>query len=445
MIIVDKALEARATANNPVKVALVGAGFIGRGVVNLITNSVAGMEVVAIVNRTMAGAQRAYTEAGIENAMAVTSVTQLEDNIKNRRPSAMEDFNLACQAEGIDVILEATGIVEYGAHVVMAAIAHGKHTIMMNAELDATVGPILQVYARKAGIILSGCDGDQPGVEINLFRFVKSMGMKPLLCGNIKGLHDPYRNPTTQEGFAKTWGQNPKMVTSFADGTKISIEQALVANATGFTLAQRGMYGYNVEGHVDEQTHLFDAEQLQELGGIVDYVVGAKPAPGVFVYATQDDPKQKHFLSYYKMGKGPLYSFYTPNHLVHFEVPNSIARVVLFKDAVFTPDFGPMVDVVATAKVDLYPGDVLDGLGGYKTYGLAEKGSVVYQQGLLPTGLNEGCIVKRHIPKDQVLTYADVDIPPHRLCDQLRAEQDSYFRAQLSVGQTPVIKVASLV
>ena len=113
----------------------------------------------------------------------------------------------------------------------------------MDAELDGTVGAILKVYADKAGVVITNADGDQPGVEMNLFRFVKSIGVKPVLCGNIKGLQDPYRNPTTQEGFAKKWGQNPAMVTSFADGTKISFEQAIVANATGMTIGQRGMYG----------------------------------------------------------------------------------------------------------------------------------------------------------------------------------------------------------
>ena len=41
---------------------------------------------------------------------------------------------------------------------------------------------------------------------MNLYRFVKGIGVRPVLCGNIKGLHDPYRNPTTQEGFAQQMG-----------------------------------------------------------------------------------------------------------------------------------------------------------------------------------------------------------------------------------------------
>jgi predicted homoserine dehydrogenase-like protein len=427
MIIVDRALQARAEAGKPVKVAMIGAGFMGRGIANQIANSVPGMELVAIFNRQIDAAKRAYSEAGIENVQVVSTVTQLEDAIARGEYAVTEDAMLLCQAEGIDALIEVTGAVEFGAQVVMEALAHRKHVIMMNAELDGTIGPILKVYADKAGVILSACDGDQPGVEMNLYRFVKSIGLTPLLCGNIKGLQDPYRNPTTQEAFAKRWGQKAHMVTSFADGTKISFEQAIVANATGMTIAKRGMLGYDFAGHVDEMTNMYDVEQLKELGGIVDYVVGAKPGPGVFVFATHDDPKQRHYLNLYKLGEGPLYSFYTPYHLCHFEVPLSVARAVLFCDAVMSPIAGPLVDVVTTAKIDLKAGEILDGIGYYMTYGQCESSNIVQEQNLLPIGLAEGCRLKRDIPKDQVLTYDDVELPSGRLGDKLRAEQNAYF------------------
>jgi predicted homoserine dehydrogenase-like protein len=427
MIIVDRALQARAEAGKPVKVAMIGAGFMGRGIANQIANSVPGMELVAIFNRQIDAAKRAYSEAGIENVQVVSTVTELEDAIARGEYAVTEDAMLLCQAEGIDALIEVTGAVEFGAQVVMEAIAHRKHVIMMNAELDGTIGPILKVYADKAGVILSACDGDQPGVEMNLYRFVKSIGLTPLLCGNIKGLQDPYRNPTTQEAFAKRWGQKAHMVTSFADGTKISFEQAIVANATGMTIAKRGMLGYDFAGHVDEMTNMYDVEQLKELGGVVDYVVGAKPGPGVFVFATHDDPKQRHYLNLYKLGEGPLYSFYTPYHLCHFEVPLSVARAVLFQDAVMSPIAGPLVDVVTTAKIDLKAGETLDGIGYYMTYGQCESSNIVQEQNLLPIGLAEGCRLKRDISKDQVLTYDDVELPSGRLGDKLRAEQNAYF------------------
>jgi predicted homoserine dehydrogenase-like protein len=311
----------------------------------------------------------------------------------------------------------------------LSAIEHGKHVIMMNAELDGTVGPILKVHADKVGVVLTNADGDQPGVIMNLYRFVKGIGVKPVLCGNIKGLQDPYRNPTTQEAFARQWGQKPHMVTSFADGSKISFEQAIVANGTGMRVAKRGMLGPTVPSGtpLQEVVALYPLEALLEGPGIVDYVVGAAPGPGVFVLGTHDHPAQKHYLNLYKLGQGPLYCFYTPYHLCHFEVPNTVARAVLFKDAALTPLGAPCVDVVATAKIELKAGMVLDGIGYYMTYGQCENSDVVQAERLLPMGLAEGCRLKRDIPRDQTLSYDDVDLPEGRLIDKLRAEQDAYF------------------
>jgi predicted homoserine dehydrogenase-like protein len=427
MIIVDRALQARAEAKNPVKVAMIGAGFMGRGIANQIINSVPGMALVAIGNRHLAGAERAYSEAGITEVQTVKTTSGLEEAIARGKYVVTEDATLLCQAAGIDAVIEVTGTIEYASALVLEAIAHQKHVILMNAELDSTIGAILKVYADRAGVILTACDGDQPGVEMNLYRFVKSIGLTPLLCGNIKGLQDPYRNPTTQEAFAKRWGQKPNMVTSFADGTKISFEQAIVANATGMKVAQRGMLGYEFKGHVDEMTSMYEVDRLKELGGIVDYVIGAQPSPGVFVFATHDDPKQQHYLNLYKLGEGPLYSFYTPYHLCHFEVPLSVARVVLFQDPVLTPLGAPQVEVVATAKTDLKAGATLDGIGYYMTYGQCENAEVVRAENLLPMGLSEGCRLKRDVPKDHVLTYDDVELPLGRLCDRLRTEQNAYF------------------
>ena len=430
MIIVDKALEKRQQENNPIRAAMIGAGFMGRGIALQILGSVPGMELVAISNRHLDGAKRAYSEADVEEVRVVETITQLEDAISQQRRSITEDAMLLCQAEGIDVVIEVTGAVEFGAQVALKAIENGKHVVTMNAELDGTVGPILKVNADKAGVVISGADGDQPGVIMNLYRFVKGIGIKPVLCGNIKGLHDPYRNPTTQEGFARKWGQNPAMVTSFADGTKISFEQAIVANATGMRVAKRGMFGPTVPAgtHIQQAISHYPLEAMVEGPGIVDYVVGAEPAPGIFVLGTHDHPTQQHYLNLYKLGTGPLYCYYTPYHLCHFEVPFTAARAVLFGDATIAPLGAPFVDVVATAKIDLKAGEQLDGLGHYMTYGLCENSDVVRSENLLPIGLAEGCRLKHDIPKDQVLSYDDVQLPEDRLCDKLRAEQNAYFK-----------------
>ncbi|MFO7932723.1 MAG: hypothetical protein R6U78_01470 [Bacteroidales bacterium] len=431
MIIIDTALQKRQEENNPVRVAMIGAGFMGRGIALQICNYVPGMELVAIANRNIENAARAYKEAGIEHPKEVTDTGSLEDNLRTNRYSITSDPGLLCEAEDIDAIIEVTGTIEYSLPFVLKAISNKKHVILMNAELDGTLGPILKVYADKAGVVITNADGDQPGVEMNLYRFVKSIGVKPVLCGNIKGLHDPYRNPTTQEGFAKKWGQKPSMVTSFADGTKISFEQAIVANGTGMRVAARGMYGPTVESGTplkNVANDLYPLESLTNGLGIVDYVVGAEPGPGVFVLGTHDHPVQKHYLNLYKLGEGPLYLFYTPYHLCHFEVPHTVARAVLLNDAALTPLGAPMVEVVAAAKIDLSEGETIDGLGHYMTYGLCENADKTRKENLLPIGLAEGCRLNKDIPKDQVLTYDDVIIPEARLCDKIRKEQDHYFQ-----------------
>lgn len=429
-MIVDVALARRHEEGNPIRVGMVGAGFMGRGIARQIVSYVSGMELVAISNRSLPGARRAYAEAGAREPHVVSSLTELEDLVSKREPCVTEDASLLCRADGVDALIEVTGTVEFGAQVAMEAIDHRKHVILMNAELDGTVGPMLKVYADKAGVVISNADGDQPGVIMNLYRFVKGIGVKPVLCGNIKGLHDPYRNPTTQETFARKWGQNPAMVTSFADGTKISFEQAIVANATGMRVAKRGMHGPTVEPGtpIEQAVRLFPEDDFLEGPGIVDYVVGAMPSPGVFVLGTHDDPIQRHYLNLYKLGEGPLYCFYTPYHLCHFEVPTTVARAALFGDAAIAPSGAPLVDVVATAKTDLKSGQILDGLGGYTAYGLAENHEIVERDSLLPMGLAEGCRLLRDARRDTVLTYADVEVPAGRLSDRLRREQSEYFR-----------------
>lgn len=433
MIIVDTALKQREAEGNPIRVGMIGAGFMAQGIALNIIKHTPGMVLAAVSNRTLQRAINTYVNHGAPKPTEVGTVSQLEDCIHKGVPAVTSDPMLLCRADGLDIIIDVTGHVELGAQCCMEAFKHGKHMMLMNAEVDGTIGPILKTYADKAGVILSGCDGDQPGVQMNLYRYVVGMGMTPLLCGNIKGLHDPYRNPTTQKGFAEKWKQDPAMVTSFADGTKISYEQALVANATGMRVAKRGMYGHQCDGmHVDEAAKLYDIEELKSLGGIVDYVVQAKPTPGVFVYATTDDPEQQHYLALYKLGDGPLYSFYHPYHLCHLETPAALARTVLFSDPVIQPKGGPVVDVVATAKKDLKQGETIDCLGGYCTYGLAENADTTFAERLLPIGLAENCKLKRDVAKDTVLTYDDVEMPEGLLAVKLRQEQDAVFGPALT-------------
>lgn len=427
MVIVDEKLKARSAAGKPIMVGLAGAGFMGRGIVNQLANYLPGMRLAAIFSRNPNHAYRACIQAGMADVQIVESLTSLNSVIARGGCGVTPDPELLCRSELIEVLIDATGSVEFGAVFAQNAVSYRKDLVLMNAELDGTIGPILKVHADHAGVIITGCDGDQPGVQLNLYRFVKSLGLIPLVCGNIKGLQDRSRNPTTQAGFAKQWGQTPHMVTSFADGTKISFEQAIVANATGMQVARTGMIGYEHEGHIDELTNYFNVEELKACGGIVDYVVGSAPSPGVFIFAAAADDTQKLYLDYGKLGKGPLYSFYVPYHLTIFEVALSAARVVLFRDSVISPLHGPKVDVISVAKTDLKAGEFLDGLGGYKTYGLCENADLTQAEGHLPIGLAEGCRLNRGIKQHETIGYTDVVIPSGRIVDGLRDEQDVYF------------------
>ncbi len=330
MIIVDRLLGAREEQGKPIRVGMVGAGFMGQGLTNQIVNSVPGMRMAAVYNRKPERALGVYRYAGCEDVVLAPTAAALDEAIRRHVPAVAEDAFAICRSPEIDVVVDVTGSVEFGARVILEAFRHGKSVVLMNAEVDATLGPILRVYGKKHGQILSACDGDEPGVQMNLYRWVKGLGLTPRVMGNVKGLQDPYRNPTTQQGWAERWGQNAAMVTSFADGSKISFEQSIVANATGFKVKSRGMSrGLKFDGSIMDIQKLYDIDELREVGGIVDYTVGP-PLIKVFCLAEHPDPKQRHYLNLYKMGEGPLYPFWIPYHLVHFEAPNAIARVVLF-------------------------------------------------------------------------------------------------------------------
>ena len=435
MFIVDTALARRASAGKPVRFGMVGAGFQGFGAALQTIRSRPGLQLSAIAARRADQALRCFREAGVDDVIVANTQSAIEDRIRAGRAVVTEDPEALARAEGLEAIVEVTGSMDFALSAILASIATGKHVVQMNAELDGTVGPLLKVLADKAGVIYTFSDGDQPGVEMNLYRFVRGIGVNPVLCGNIKGLQDPYRTPTTQKAFADRWGQNPYMVTSFADGTKISFEQAIVANGTGMRVARRGMIGPDFSGGdptapltpLDKTIAAFADHLDPTRPGIVDYVVGASPGPGVFVLGTHDDPRQQHYLNLYKLGAGPYYLFYTPYHLCHFELPNSVARAVLFQDAVLAPAGAPKVGVIAYAKKDLAVGEILDGFGGYCLYGVADNADVIAREGLLPIGLAEGARTTRAIAKDTPLAFADVKVPEGRAIDRLYAEQSAHF------------------
>ena len=328
MVILDQRLKQRERENNPIRVGVIGAGEMAKGLINQITRHTPGMEVAATFNRSLTRPKEIYKIAGIEDFRIIENLKEFNTAIQNRIPVITQNLELMIKGEGIDLLVDMTGSIEFSARLTMDSIENGRDILSFNAELDATLGPLIKHKANAAGVKYCVADGDQPGVTMNLYRYVKGLGFEPLLCGNVKGMLDRYRNPSTQENFARQWGMSPVMATNFADGSKVAFEQACIANATGMKVAKRGMFGYSSNEHVDDLTHLFDVDELRSMGGIVEYIVGAKPGPGVFVYAASNDPLSTKYLQYNKLGKWPLYSFYIRYHLLFFEIPNSIARLV---------------------------------------------------------------------------------------------------------------------
>ncbi len=425
MIIVDTALAKRLAAGNPIRVGMVGAGYMARGIALQILTAMPGIRLVAIANRTVSQAERAYRDAGAEVSGTVESGAALEEAIRKGRYVVTEDPALLCRSGQIEAIIETTGEVEFGSQVALEAISNGKHVILMNAEVDASVGPILRVYADRAGVVYTYTDGDEPGVAMNLLRFVDSMGYQPVLTGQIKGFLDRYRNPETQRGFAEKHQQKAPMVASFADGSKLALESAIIGNATGFVPGKRGMYGHSC-AHVKDLLQKFTVADFAN-GGMVDFVLGAEPHTGAFVMAYNDHPIKKKYMAYFKFGDGPLYMFYTPYHLPHMQLPHSVARAVLFADPTLTPRGAPVCDTVAMAKRDLKAGELLDGMGGFTCYGLVDRYETLRAEDALPMALSVDCRLKRDIGKDQPIRNQDVEFPSGRTCDRLRAEQTAHF------------------
>jgi predicted homoserine dehydrogenase-like protein len=258
---------------------------------------------------------------------------------------------------------------------------------------------------------------------MTLLRYLRSLGLRPVAAGNIKGMVDYYRNPDTQLAFARQNGQDPRKVTSFADATKLSMETTVLANATGFRAGRRGMYGPACK-HVQEIAERLPADAMLDTG-LVDYALGAAPHTGAFVVVHEDSPLKKAQLAYYKLGSGPFYVFYTPFHLPHIQIASTIGRAVIHHDATVAPMGGPVCEVVTVAKRDLRAGERLDGVGGFCAYGLIENATEARALGALPIALSENCILRCDKRKDDVVSFDDVELPVGRQVDALWREQQA--------------------
>lgn len=434
---VDTALRKREAAGNVVRVGMVGAGATGRAIALQLGTPVPGMRLVAIANRTPEHGERAYREGGFQNWVNVTSSREAEEAITRGVPVLTDDPSVLTRCEAIDVLIEVTGTIEAAARVVLEAIDYKKHIVLVNAELDSLIGPILKMKADQAGVVITHTDGDEPGVAMTLVRYLQTLGLRTVAAGNIKGMVDYYRTPATQKAFAEKHDQDVKKVTSFADSTKLSMEATVLANATGFSVGRRGMHGPAC-GYVREIANLLPADQMLN-GGLVDYALGAAPHTGAFVVIHEESPLKKVQLGYYKLGDGPFYVFYTPYHLPHLQIASTIGRAAVHNDPTVAPLGGPVCEVVTVAKQDLKAGERLDGVGGFFSYGLIDNRAAARGSNALPIGLSDGCVLRRPVAKDAVISFDDVILPGEGLVHNLWNEQNQMWpsaSAAAAVGAT---------
>ncbi|HEX4038294.1 MAG TPA: SAF domain-containing protein [Acidobacteriaceae bacterium] len=429
---IDTALQKLETDGRPIQVGLVGAGASARAVALQLGTPVPGIRLAGIANRTAAHAERSLQEAGITRWRSASSAQAAEDAVRQGAAVLTEDPSVLTGCDAIDVIVEATGTIAPAARTVLDGLEHGKHVVLVNAELDSLLGPILKAKADQAGVVLTHTDGDEPGVAMTLLRYLRSTGMRPVAAGNLKGMVDYYRTPETQRNFAAERGLDPWKVTSFADATKLSMETTVLSNATGFHAGRRGMYGPACK-EVQEMAGLLPVEQMLD-SGLVDYALGAAPYTGAFVIVHEENVLKRAQLAYYKLGDGPFYVFYTPFHLPHVQIASTIGRAVIHRDATVAPLEGPVCEVVAVAKRDLQAGERLDGIGGFCTYGLIDNTATARSMDALPIGLSAGCVLRRNIAKDDVLSVHDVESLAGGLAVSLWEEQRKRWQVQLETG-----------
>ena len=411
----------------PIRVAILGAGgSMGQGIA-LQLGITPGFRLVAAIDLDLERAEdaarlhgrpwtRAQSESDLRTALAAGKTVVGDD------ASAV----LALGPEFIDVLVESTSTVGVAGRAAEAALRAGIDVVLMNAEVDCLLGPRLHRIAREVGAVITSDAGDQHGVLMRMIDEVRVWGFEVVIAGNIKGFLDRCATPASIAEEARKRNLSPIMCTAYTDGTKLNIEMALVANATGLLPARRGMLGPRA-GDVSEVFSRFDLEGLRGPGA-VDYILGAEPGGGVFVVGYCDQPVQRDYLSYYKMGGGPFYLFYRPYHLCHIETTYALARVAIERKPLFTPLDKPVAEVVAIAKRDLPAGTTLEhGIGGFDLYGEIDRRSDARAAGAIPICLldrEEGPLqLTRAVSQDQPLVWDDLELAQGQLLDAYRAQE----------------------
>ena len=358
-----KKLEA---AGTPIAVGLVGCGQMGSGFVHM-TRQMPGMKTVAIADIDVNRPLKTYEAIGLsgDDVCVTNDEQEAAAALADGKVLVTQDALLLTRVPGVDILVEATGSTEVGAKVAWNSIMNKKHVVMLNVETDVTVGVYLNRLARSVGVVYTVASGDEPGECKKLYDFSASLGFEVVCLG--KGKNNPidyHATPASCEEEALSKGMNPKMLAAFKDGSKTMVELAAMSNATGLVPDVPGVHGPKADLH--ELTKVMIPKEdggILSQRGCVEYTTG-NVAPGVFAIITTDDPAIHDEMRFVSMGPGPYYMLYRPYHLTSIETPISVAEAVIYGEPTLVSE-NMVSEVVAIAKRDLEPGQVVDTIGGF--------------------------------------------------------------------------------
>jgi predicted homoserine dehydrogenase-like protein len=423
MIGLNKKLKQLEKKGQKIRVALCGLGHMGKCLFSQI-ETLEGMEVVAVANRNL---DKIY-DSLVPQGKTIRKIGKGPQQYSPNTLAVTEDITVPGALPYVDVVIDATGSCRAGALIAVSSIENGKDVVSLNVETDTLLGPTFNRLASKAGVVYTIAAGDEPAAAKELFDFASGLGLEIIAAG--KGKNNPLNREATPHSLAAystEKGTNPKMMTSFVDGTKSMIEMACLSNATGLACDCRGMHGPRAD--VAELPKVFDLKKqggILDRKGVVDFTIG-DVAPGVFLVYSTKNQVLKDELKYLLFGDGPNYLLYRPYHLASIEAPLSVALAYFYRQPTITVEKNLVSEIITVAKKDLKAGEVLDGIGGWTVYGLIDSYAVAREQSLLPIGLSEGCVLGKDKAKGEVISYADISGIPDSEAFNLRKDQEERF------------------
>lgn len=416
-------LRRRQQFGRVIRVAIHGAGSMGRGIA-LQLQAVHGVEPAIIVNRSIENAVDIWLSLGVSRDEIVVSDDPrlIQIAVEQGLACVCRDLTAALSLKEVEVLVEATGNVGVGARAALGAIQAGKHVVVVNAELDATLGCYLAERARQQGVVYGYGDGDQPGCMMRILEWMELLGFDVVAAVNCCESVDVRATPRECASVATRMRTSQRVACSVADGTRMNLVNAIVANATGLVPEVRGMRGVKTT----RKDAVRDFAAVLEKTGVLEYAQGDDFKSGVFAIGRCSDwERVGQYCDYLKMGPGPDYLFLRPYHLCHLEVPISVAEAVIYREPTIAPLGAPIADVVAIAKRDLKAGEVLDGIGGCTFYGQID--TVERAREFVPCGVASGAVLLRAVAADEPIPRGALEFPPGDYVMNLRCLQETLF------------------